>query len=129
MFAKVIINVKKVAFGNKEHTTDKKMGGSVLLRLFISYNEVCNTAYALQRIHEQDSIFKDSTMGPMIPKEMKYNLHYGKVLGDVLQLPIAGKELICLIISFNITCKLSHHKKTICMKCQSLFSEKIRKIF
>ena len=42
-----IINVKKIAFGNKEHTTDKKMGVSVLLRLFISSNEVCNTAYAL----------------------------------------------------------------------------------
>ena len=41
------INVKKIAFGNKEHTTDKKMGVSVLLRLFISSNEVCNTAYAL----------------------------------------------------------------------------------
>ena len=41
------INVKKTAFGNKEHTTDKKMGVSVLLRLFISSNEVCNTAYAL----------------------------------------------------------------------------------
>ena len=24
-------------------------------------------------------------MGPMIPKEMKYNPHYGKVRGDVLQ--------------------------------------------
>ena len=34
------INVKKIAFGNKEHTTDKKMGVSVLLRLFISSNEV-----------------------------------------------------------------------------------------
>ena len=34
-----------IAFGNKEHTTDKKMGVSVLLRLFISSNEVCNTAY------------------------------------------------------------------------------------
>ena len=32
----VQINVKKIAFGNKEHTTDKKMGVSVLLRLFIS---------------------------------------------------------------------------------------------
>ena len=41
------INVKKIAFGNKEHTTDKKMGVSVLLRLFISSNKVCNTAYAL----------------------------------------------------------------------------------
>ena len=26
-------------------------------------------------------------MGPMIPKEMKYNLHYGKVRGDVLSPP------------------------------------------
>ena len=41
------INVKKIAFGNKEHTTDKKMGVSVLLRLFISSNGVCNTAYTL----------------------------------------------------------------------------------
>ena len=47
------INVKNIAFGNKEHTTDQKMGVSVLLRLFISSNEVCNTAYALLRIHEQ----------------------------------------------------------------------------
>ena len=35
-----LINVKKIAFGNKEHTTDQKMGVSVLLRLFISSNEV-----------------------------------------------------------------------------------------
>ena len=41
------INVKKIAFGNKEHITDKKMGVLVLLRLFISINEVCNTAYTL----------------------------------------------------------------------------------
>ena len=42
----LIINVKKIAFVNKEHCADKKMGVSVLLRLFISSNEVCNTAYA-----------------------------------------------------------------------------------
>ena len=30
------INVKTIAFGNKEHTTDKKMGVSVLLRLFLA---------------------------------------------------------------------------------------------
>ena len=41
------INVKKITFENKERTTDKKMGVSVLLRLFISSNEVYNTAYAL----------------------------------------------------------------------------------
>ena len=41
------INVKTIAFGNKEHTTEKKMGISVLLRLFISSNEVCNTVYVL----------------------------------------------------------------------------------
>ena len=43
----VYIYVKKIAFGNKEHTTDQKIGVSVLLRLFISSNGVCNTAYAL----------------------------------------------------------------------------------
>ena len=57
------------------------MGVSVLLRLFNSNNEVCNTGYALWRIHEQN-IFKYATMGPMIPKEMKDNLHYGDVRGD-----------------------------------------------
>ena len=34
-------------------------------------NEVCNTAYALLRIHEQNSLFKYTKMGQMIPKEMK----------------------------------------------------------
>ena len=70
------IKVKKIAFGNKEHITDRKRVVSVLFSLFISSNKVCNTAYALQRTHDQNSIFKDTTMGPMIPKEMKYNLHY-----------------------------------------------------
>ena len=41
------INVKKIAIGNKEYTTDQKMGVSVLLRLFISSNEIYNTTYAL----------------------------------------------------------------------------------
>ena len=40
------INMKKTAFGNKEHTTDSKMGVSVLLRLFISSHEVCTNIYA-----------------------------------------------------------------------------------
>ena len=43
----IYIHVKKIAYGNKEHTTDQKIGVSVLLRLFISSNGVCNTAYAL----------------------------------------------------------------------------------
>ena len=47
------------------------MGVSILLRLFISSNEVSNTAYALWRIHEQNSIFKYTIIGPMILKEMK----------------------------------------------------------
>ena len=38
---------QKIAFGNKAHITDKKMRVSVLLRPFISSDEVCNTAYAL----------------------------------------------------------------------------------
>ena len=36
----LIINVKKIAFGNKECATDKKIGVSILLRLFISSNEI-----------------------------------------------------------------------------------------
>ena len=46
------------------------MGVSVLLRLFISSNDVCNTAYDLQRLHEQNFIIKYTTIDPMIPKEI-----------------------------------------------------------
>ena len=60
------------------------MGVSVLLRLFISSNEVCDTAYALLRKHEQNFIFKYTTVDPVIQKEMNYNLHYGIGRGDVL---------------------------------------------
>ena len=58
------------------------MAVSVLMRHFISSNEVCNTVYALKRIDEQNSICNYATMGPMIPKEMKYNLNYGDVRGE-----------------------------------------------
>ena len=44
-------NVKKIVLETKN-----KMGVSVLLRLFISSNEVCKADYALYRIHEQNSI-------------------------------------------------------------------------
>ena len=90
------INVKKIAFGKKEHTTDKKMGVSVLLRLFITSNEVCNTAFVLQRIHEQNSTIKYTSMGPMIPKEMKYYLYYGDVWGNVLP-PPHGTNTSCSV--------------------------------
>ena len=72
------------------------MGDSVLLKLFISRNEVCNNLYALLRIHKQNSIFKYTIMGPMIPKEMKNNLHYGEVRGDVLP-PPHGTNTICSV--------------------------------
>ena len=41
------INVKKVIIWNNEHIADQKMWVLVLLRLFISSYEVCNTAYAI----------------------------------------------------------------------------------
>ena len=63
------------------------MDVSVLLRLLKSSSEVYNTAYALLRTHEENSSFKDTTMGPVTPKEMKYNLHYGEVRRDVLSPP------------------------------------------
>ena len=73
------------------------MGVSVLLRLFISSNEVCNFAYAIWHIHEQNSIFKYTTMGPMIPKEMEYNLHYGDVRDwnlSKVEAALKGKNLL-----------------------------------
>ena len=46
---------------------------------------------------EQNSIFQDSTMGPVIPKEMKYNLHYDKVWEDVLP-PLHGTNTNCSVV-------------------------------
>ena len=46
------------------------MGVSVLLRLFIRTIKVSNTAYAFKRKHEQNSIFKDTTMGSVTPEEI-----------------------------------------------------------
>ena len=36
-------------------------------------------------------------MGPMIPKEMEYNLHYGKIRGDVLPTP-KGTNISCSVV-------------------------------
>ena len=40
-------------------------------------------------------------MGPMIPKEMKYNLYYGKVRGDVLP-PPHGTNTSCSVVKKNV---------------------------
>ena len=50
-------------------------------------------------MREQNCIFKDTTMGPIITKEMKYNLHYGEVRGIVLR-PPDGTSTSCTIL-FN----------------------------
>ena len=76
------------------------MGVSVLLRLFISSNEVCNTAYAFSRIHEQNSIFKYTTMGPMIPKEIKYNLHSGELQEKAVYKCLVGLNMVLLVFFF-----------------------------
>ena len=84
------------------------MGVSVLSRLFISSNEVWHTAYALLRILKKNPILKYTTMGPMIPKEMKYNLHYGDVRGDfktrqwfILLLSFLGWHCLCGLVASN----------------------------
>ena len=51
---------------------------------------------------EQNSIFKDTSMGPMIPKEIKYNLHYGEVWGDVLRSP-HGTNTSCSVVKVYTT--------------------------
>ena len=59
------LNVKKIAFGNNEHNTDKKIEVSVLLRLFISSNAHClrNLAYTWAELH-----FQRFHNGPNDPK-------------------------------------------------------------
>ena len=65
------INVKKIAFGNKEHTTDKKMGVSVLLRHFISSNEeLCS-----QQIKHLKSYWKQV----LCSQQIKHHKSYGKL--------------------------------------------------
>ena len=51
---------------------------------------------------EQNSIYKDTTLNPMIPNEMKHNLHCGKELGDGLTPPhdtniISLEKIMCIM--------------------------------
>ena len=64
-----------------------KIGDSVWLNLFICNTVVCEAAYASLRWLERYSIFKINKMGSMIPKEIKYNLHYDDVRGHFLRPP------------------------------------------
>ena len=62
-------------------TTDKKMGVSVLLSLFISSNEVCNTA---NLFGGEEEIVKDSTQ----TRSQRQARH-----------PASSKHVVCRIIS------------------------------
>ena len=48
-------------------------------------------------LHEQNSIFKYTTIGPVIPKEMEYNLYYDEVRGDVVLQP-HGTNTSCSLV-------------------------------
>ena len=63
-------------------------------------------------LQELKSIFEDITMGPMIPKGMKYNLHYGEVRGDVLRQP-HDTNTSCSVVNVK-TClwkQRTHYRK------------------
>ena len=47
--------------------------------------------------YEQNSILKYTTMGQLILKEMKYNMHYGDVRRDVLPTP-HGYNTSCSVV-------------------------------
>ena len=70
------IKVKTIAFGNKERITDRKWESRFHWDSSLAVMKFA-TLITPASVHEQNSIFKDTIMGPMIPKEMKYNLHYG----------------------------------------------------
>ena len=72
------------------------MGVSVLLRFFISSNEFA-TLLTPSSVYMKRT--PCTTMGPMIPKEMKYDLHYSDVRGDVLPQPY-GTNTSCSIEDF-----------------------------
>ena len=59
-----------------------KIRDSVWLSLFTCNTVICEAAYAPYRRLKRYSIFKINRMGSMIPKEIKYNLHYDDVRGD-----------------------------------------------
>ena len=75
-----------IAFENKEHTNSRKLD-SVWLRLFICNIVVCEAVNAPSRRLKRYSIFKIIRMGSVIPKEIKYNLHYDYVRGHLLRPP------------------------------------------
>ena len=52
-------------------------------------------------------LFKYTTMGPMIPKEMKYNLHYGDVRGDVELISIQFGRNVSLVTLYQ-DCSSQH---------------------
>ena len=54
----------KISFRTVSNTLFRRGWGRRAQATF-TRSEVFNTAYALQRIHEQNSIFKDTAIGPM----------------------------------------------------------------
>ena len=77
-----------IAFGNKKHTKSRKSETQFFqVSLFKCNTVVCEAAYVTQHRLKWYSIFKITRMGSMIPKEIKYNLHYNDVRGEFLRPP------------------------------------------
>ena len=71
------IKVKKIAFGNKERITDRKWESRFYWDSSLAVMKFA-TLITPSSVHEQNSIFKDTIMGPWFQRKRKYNLHYGE---------------------------------------------------
>ena len=91
---------------------------SVLLRLFISSNEVCNTAYALYVYMSRTPFSNLPQFGPMILTEMKNNLHYNEVRGVIQGLHLPW---LLNILTYILLFALPHAKSQ--LKRSLLFKE------
>ena len=75
------IKVKKIAFGNKKTYKIAKIGDGLNEYLLMQHCSLRGCIRPLKRY----LIFKITSMGSMIPKEIKYNLAYDDVRGDFVR--------------------------------------------
>ena len=71
--------------------------------------------------------FKDTAIGPMIPKDMKYNLHCGEVRGNILP-PSHGTNTSCSEVKYKSKRSSLETKNTLQIENGSLsFNETLHK--
>ena len=85
-----------------------------MIELFVCNTVVCEAAYAPEHRLKRYSIFKMTRMGSVIPKEIKYNMHYDDVRGDFFTPPhgttpaTVQVHILFLAILLKLSCCEDH---------------------